>query len=387
MLFTVVLFISIPNFGDMSSVEQKFVEEPESISVKEGDNFTLSCSVKNKVGVLQWTKDDFGLGTSRALVGYSRYQMVGEEGKTWDLKIVNASLDDDAKFQCQVGATERQGPIRSKYAHVEILSSPLPPIISAGPEMNVKDGKIGVVKCISKGGKPSSVIRWRRNGKLVKQGIDVKVSTMPGSKKTVTESTLSFPVYINNTGDSIECEASNEALDEMQTVSTVLKVEYKPIVDIHVDSQAIYEGDTVKISCNAKSFPSLVAYQWSINGEEIQEAAGAKELVIDVTRQMNRKIVSCSARNKIGQSFADLKLNISCKYQKIGTDVLNLNYENILDSPVFVVSPKDVTGNNGDKINLRCEVDSNPPAVVSWTKDGNKSEVRVHINVFQDIKM
>ena len=67
--------------------------------------------------------------------------------------------------------------------------------------------------------------------------------------------------------------------------------------------------------------------------------------------------------------------------------MLNLNYENILDSPVFVVSPKDVTGNNGDKINLRCEVDSNPPAVVSWTKDGNKSEVRVHINVFQDIKM
>ena len=81
MLFTVVLFISIPNFGDMSSVEQKFVEEPESISVKEGDNFTLSCSVKNKVGVLQWTKDDFGLGTSRSVVGYSRYQMVGEEGK------------------------------------------------------------------------------------------------------------------------------------------------------------------------------------------------------------------------------------------------------------------------------------------------------------------
>jgi len=42
------------------------------------------------------------------------------------------------------------------------------------------------------------------------------------------------------------------------------------------------------------------------------------------------------------------------------------------DSPLFTVLPEDVTGNNGDKINLRCEVDSNPPAVVSWTKDGNK---------------
>ena len=70
-------------------MKQKFVKEPESISVKEGDNFTLSCSVKNKVGVLQWTKDDFGLGISRSLVGYDRYRMVGEEGRTWDLQVVN----------------------------------------------------------------------------------------------------------------------------------------------------------------------------------------------------------------------------------------------------------------------------------------------------------
>ena len=49
---------------------------------------------------------------------------------------------------------------------------------------------------------------------------------------------------------------------------------------------------------------------------------------------------------------------------------------NFSDSPVFVVSPADVTGNKGDKINLHCQVDSNPPAVVSWTKDGRKSEVR-----------
>ena len=43
--------------------------------------------------------------------------------------------------------------------------------------------------------------------------------------------------------------------------------------------------------------------------------------------------------------------------------------------------PEDVTGNNGDKINLRCEVDSNPPAVVSWTKDGNKYKVGMLTNI------
>ena len=38
------------------SVQQRFIEEPSSVSVMEGENVTLSCSVDNKMGVLQWTK-------------------------------------------------------------------------------------------------------------------------------------------------------------------------------------------------------------------------------------------------------------------------------------------------------------------------------------------
>ena len=47
--------------------------------------------------------DDFGLGVSRELSEYNRYQMVGEEGREWNLLINNATIDDDAKYQCQVG--------------------------------------------------------------------------------------------------------------------------------------------------------------------------------------------------------------------------------------------------------------------------------------------
>ena len=32
----------------------------------------LPCTVEDKEGLLQWTKDDFGLGTKRDLPGYSR---------------------------------------------------------------------------------------------------------------------------------------------------------------------------------------------------------------------------------------------------------------------------------------------------------------------------
>ena len=39
----------------------------------------LPCKVESKQGLLQWTKDGFGLGVDRELPGYSTYSMVGDE--------------------------------------------------------------------------------------------------------------------------------------------------------------------------------------------------------------------------------------------------------------------------------------------------------------------
>jgi hypothetical protein len=52
----------------------------------QGEHVTLPCRVKNKKGMLQWTRDGFGLGVDRNLTGFHRYNMRGmmgsdEEGK------------------------------------------------------------------------------------------------------------------------------------------------------------------------------------------------------------------------------------------------------------------------------------------------------------------
>ena len=93
---------------------QKFSSEPGDIVVKEGGEVRLECVVSEKEGTLQWTKDDFGLGETRELSGFSRYKMVGVESEgEWHLEIRNVSLEDDGRYQCQVGATLNAGPIRS----------------------------------------------------------------------------------------------------------------------------------------------------------------------------------------------------------------------------------------------------------------------------------
>lgn len=58
-------------------VEQQFAMEPQDQVAVVGARVILPCRVINKQGVLQWTKDDFGLGTRRKLVGFDRYQMIG----------------------------------------------------------------------------------------------------------------------------------------------------------------------------------------------------------------------------------------------------------------------------------------------------------------------
>ncbi|OWR51382.1 putative nephrin, partial [Danaus plexippus plexippus] len=89
-------------------VEQKFAMEPQDQTAVVGSRVTLPCRVENKAGQLQWTKDDFGLGLHRELSGYDRYKMIGsdEEGD-YSLDIRDVTLEDDAKYQCQVSSGSR----------------------------------------------------------------------------------------------------------------------------------------------------------------------------------------------------------------------------------------------------------------------------------------
>nr|CAD7396518.1 unnamed protein product [Timema cristinae] len=63
----------------VSAGEQRFAMEPQDQTAIVGSRVTLPCRVINKTGVLQWTKDDFGLGTHRNLSGFDRYSMIGSD--------------------------------------------------------------------------------------------------------------------------------------------------------------------------------------------------------------------------------------------------------------------------------------------------------------------
>lgn len=139
---------------------QHFAMEPQDQTAVVGSRVTLPCRVMEKVGALQWTKDDFGLGQHRNLSGFERYSMVGsdEEGD-FSLDIFPVMLDDDARYQCQVGpGPQGEAGIRSRFAKLTVLVPPESPKILQGEHLVATEDREIELECVSVGGKPAAEV-------------------------------------------------------------------------------------------------------------------------------------------------------------------------------------------------------------------------------------
>ena len=137
--------------------EQRFAIEPVDSNARLGESIILPCRVLHRTGPLQWTKDGFGLGMDRQLSAYPRYQMVGsEEEGDYSLEISNVQLEDDAVFQCQVGASYRTRGIRSRSAKLSVFIPPESLRIREGDRVDTQETKRVALTCLSEGGKPAA---------------------------------------------------------------------------------------------------------------------------------------------------------------------------------------------------------------------------------------
>ena len=75
------------------------------------------------------------------------------------LDINPVMLEDDAKFQCQVGAAEGVDPIRSGDAVLTVLVPPEAPVIVNGRLLRTTEDREVTIECVSRGGKPKAEVR------------------------------------------------------------------------------------------------------------------------------------------------------------------------------------------------------------------------------------
>eukprot|EP00092_Neocalanus_flemingeri_P054105 GFUD01063708.1.p1 GENE.GFUD01063708.1~~GFUD01063708.1.p1 ORF type:complete len:409 (-),score=72.49 GFUD01063708.1:1225-2451(-) len=328
--------------------QQFFTREPSDVAATQGGKVILPCKVENKGGVLQWTRDGFGLGQNRSLPGFPRMAMVGRDSaRNWDLEISPVQLEDEAVYQCQVLATGTMPPIRSDTARLIVTIPSGPPGIASGPSVTMTEGVEANVSCQAEGGKPAAQLEWRVGGINIKN-IQTKTEKIPGSLTFRTVSNLNLVPSKADDGFSVSCFI----LSTEESSTAMLNVMYKPDVKIGRvgDKKIIQEGDSVVFNCESSSKPSEVLYTWTVQDEEMVQAGAQENLVIDtITRQHHNAVVKCQVQNSVGTGQAEERLSVY--YQ-----------------PRILTNPSSLSTNEGETVRLECEADGHPTPAISWHK-------------------
>lgn len=335
--------------------QQRFAIEPTDRSAILGDTIVLACRVIDKAGTLQWTRDGFGLGSDRDLSGFPRYSMVGSDDEgDFSLQIGSVSLEDDATFQCQVGAVDGVKGIRSRSAPLTVFVPPEPPKIVQGEFLKTTAGMTVELTCESHAGKPPAELTWLDgSGNVVTNGVEYKTEPLSDGKRANAALTWTFSPSREHDGKTFTCRSENKALKQPMLATIRMEVKYPPDITLTVESDKISEFDDVRFHCQATANPSDIVYKWYRN-DEIIAGDHTTELVLPrVTRNFNGDTITCEARNDVGTTKS--------------THTLNIHYR-----PAFKSAAETVAAEEGAEVALRCEVDSNPKPDIVWRHEGSE---------------
>ncbi|XP_041985812.1 irregular chiasm C-roughest protein-like isoform X2 [Aricia agestis] len=340
--------------------EQKFAMEPQDQTAVVGSRVTLPCRVEKKAGQLQWTKDDFGLGLHRELSGYDRYKMIGsdEEGD-YSLDIRDVTLDDDAKYQCQVSSGARgEPPIRSRYARLTVLVPPEPPKILQGSFYSTTEDRIIKLECVSVGGKPPAEITWvDSNAGVLTQGVTYTVEPLSDGQRFTARSIIKMTPKQEHHNQTFTCQAQNTADRAYRAASIQIEVKYAPKVKIHVKAgRRVPEGSDVVIECTAEANPNNLTYKWVMNDSVVGNSSVLR--IPNVSRDFNGVVIKCMVFNEVGKSEE--------------TETMEVTYP-----PSFRNRPKDVEAEVGKQVTLSCDVDGFPAPEIRWLHYEEDTNIRV----------
>lgn len=343
-----------------SQMKQYFIREPDNQTAIEGEQVTLPCRVENKIGLLQWTRDGFGLGDTRQLSGYSRYKLVGsDDEKDWTLRISPVLLEDDALFQCQVGAADSVAPIRSRNAQLTVYVPPEDPYIVQGDVIEATEDRETTLECVSPGGKPAADIYWHDgDGHVIIKNVRTQTKLLEDEKRFNTTSIVTFMPKKRHHNTTFTCSASNIADRSRRSVSILLYVRYAPSVRLSTSQRPglLREGETIQFKCHAHANPPPLEYSWYVDGQRANGFESDFFLITNISQSYHNAIVKCEVRNEIGKSEE--------------TETIQVRY-----GPRIIAHPHTTSGDLGDTVTLHCYVDSNPPPTYTWTKGLSRQAV------------
>nr|XP_029729836.1 irregular chiasm C-roughest protein-like [Aedes albopictus] len=366
-----LLLISVGSTANVVNTGiQRFAMEPQDQTAIVGSKVTLPCRVESKIGQLQWTKDDFGLGWHRNLSGFDRYSMIGsdEEGD-YSLEIYPVMLDDEARYQCQVSPGKDGTPgMRSRFATITVLVPPEPPKIIQGDFLVTTEDREIELECVSVGGKPAAEITWIDGlGNVITSGIEYVKEPLTDTGRYTAKSILKLTPKKEHHNTSFTCQAQNTADRTYRSVKLKLEVKYAPKVSVSVIGGAlaggrIPEGAEIRLSCHADANPNDVSYRWFIGDEPVTGDYTTEMIIHNVSKKFHDAVVKCEVHNAVGKSEE--------------SEILDISY-----GPTFRSRPKSVEADADRPVTLSCDVDGNPSPEIIWIHEESNRVITSAANI------
>ncbi|XP_024084429.1 nephrin [Cimex lectularius] len=300
--------------------------------------------------------------------------MIGDSRNgVFNLRVVNASLDDDAEFQCQVGPQGVHKSIRAN-ARLSVISPPSSVEIIGHPhntKIEIKENETFTLECLVKNAKPAAKIVWYRGDvelKLDKRD-DITEET-PASKKSKRYNVTS-KIHLRPTAEDdyadYTCEARHEALppDMPLRVTVQLSVLYppgSPYIEGYTEGETIRRGQTVELVCRSRGGNPPAQLIWYKNGEQIRMA-------YRTAGRLSENIYTFTA------DASDNKAKYRCEASNIMSQVpLKAEVDlTVLFAPIQVTITGPTEARVGDTVPITCTTaSSNPPADIKWMIGGKQ---------------
>ncbi|XP_055601231.1 nephrin isoform X2 [Uranotaenia lowii] len=365
-VFSVLLLVS----SEAAAQQQKFRVMPRDLQVLEGSEALLRCEVYNLAGAVQWTKDGFALGFSQTIPGYPRYSVLGDRAQgVFNLRISNASLEDDAEYQCQVGPAKFNSAIRAN-ARLTVISPPSSIEIQGythNAKVEVREGQDLTLTCVVANSKPVAQIVWYRgNTEYKSDSIENKVTETDGKRYTVTSQLRIKP---GSDDDYMEytCQAKHKALnpDKPMQATVQLSVLYPPgapYIEGYTPGETLRRGQTVELICRSRGGNPPAQLIWYKNGAQVRMAYRTSERLSENIYSFvaeagdNKAKLRCEANNIMAN--APLKTEVTLS---------------VLFAPTHVTISGPSEARVGDRVPLQCQTaPSNPPAEIKWSVGGHQ---------------
>lgn len=222
----------------------RFVTEPISMLVNEGETVRLPCLVDRLEGfVLLWKRKEEILTVAKQIID-KRFRLE-EERNGNSLVLGQVSPGDEGEYTCQVSA----------YKPADLthrLAVRVKPIISTVPSevLVVVEGEPASLTCRIEAGSPTPAITWHRK-RLEQEVTTGQVLTW----KSVTR---------HNAGHYV-CSADNGFGPEPVTAEVKLEVHHVPHTEVEESLVHTAEGQEVKLTCTVHCSPKCEV-EWQKDG-------------------------------------------------------------------------------------------------------------------------